>query len=140
VPNSGEEIVEYFDALPKRKPAKDRVAETATHFKVTPAAVHQQLKFWWAGARYLQEFGESANKRIKWDRSSEELVRALNEHGSIFKTAKALGTTSITLTRAIERHHLVHQWVEEAPTTVSGSKSTEARIRRKPQVRNIWPG
>jgi len=114
--------------------------ETATQFKISPATVHRQLKFWWAGERYLREFGESANKRVKWDRSSEELIRALNEHGSIFKAAKALGTTSITLNKAIERHHLVRQWVEETLTVVSGSQSAGGRTRRKPQVRNIWPG
>jgi hypothetical protein len=37
----------------------------------------------------------------------------MNEHGSVAQAAKSLNTTAITLTKALQRHHIVQKWVVE---------------------------
>jgi hypothetical protein len=111
---SGEEIVEHFESLPRGAgTAEERVAPTARYFKIKPAAVHRHLKFWWPGKKYLKEFG-SADGRIKWDRPTADLLKALNEHGTVSGAAKALGTTVVTLGKALRRHGIVQQWTVSA--------------------------
>jgi hypothetical protein len=107
-----EEIVEHFESLPRAAGTPDeRVAATARYFKVKPEAVKRHLKFWWPGKKFLKEFGVG-NGRIKWDRPTGELLEALNRYGSVSAAAKSLGTTPITLTKAIERHGIVQRWME----------------------------
>ena len=108
---SGEQIAEHFDSLPRAAgTAEERIVATARYFKIRPAAVHRHLKFWWPGKKYVEEFG-TANGRVKWDRPTAELLRALSEHGTVSGAAKALGTTAITLNKAIERHEIIQRWV-----------------------------
>jgi len=111
---NGEEIVEHFDSLPRGAgTAEERVAATARYFKVKPDTVQRHLKFWWPGKKYMKEFGEKKNGRIKWDKPTGELLEAMNEHGSVAKAAKALNTTAITLTKALHRHNIIQKWVAE---------------------------
>jgi len=111
---NGEEIVEHFDSLPRGAgTAEERVAATARYFKVKPETVQRHLKFWWPGKKYMKEFGEKKNGRIKWDKPTGELLEAMNEHGSVAKAAKALNTTAITLTKALHRHSIIQKWVAE---------------------------
>src|SRR5262245_14705332 len=99
---SGEEIAEHFDSLLRdSSSAEERVAATARYFKISQASVHRHLKFWWPGKKYLQEFG-TPRGRVKWNRPTEEILKALNAQGSMAKAAKALDTTAVTLTKAIE--------------------------------------
>ena len=109
-----EEIAEHFDSLPRSAGSADeRVAATAKYFKVKPATVKNHLKFWWPGAKYLKEFETNGNSRIKWDRPTEELVKTMNQQGNVARAAKALKTTSITLTKALRRHKIEQKWVVE---------------------------
>lgn len=72
----------------------------------------KHLRFWWPGKKYLKEFSEATNgHRRRWDRPTEELLNALNNHGNVSKAAKALGTTPMTLAKAIERHGITQVWV-----------------------------
>jgi transcriptional regulator with GAF, ATPase, and Fis domain len=115
---SGEEIVEHFDSLPKAAgSAEERVAATAKYFKVKPETVKRHLKFWWPGRKYVKEFEEEKKNRVRWDRPTNELLAAMNKHGSIAGAARALKTTSVTLTNALERHHIAHQWTVAKPTS-----------------------
>jgi len=117
---TGEEIVEHFDSLPRAAgSAEDRVAATARYFKVTSETVLRHLKFWWPGKRYMKEFGEKKNGRIKWDRPTEVLLEMMNKHGSVAGAAKALNTTSITLNKALQRHGIVQKWVVEKGEAVT---------------------
>jgi hypothetical protein len=105
-----EEIVEHFESLPHGAgTAEQRVEATARYFKVTPAVVKRHLKFWWPGKKFLKEFGRG-DGRVKWDRPTPELLKALNQHGTVSAAAKALGTTPVTLAKAIERHGIVQTW------------------------------
>jgi len=112
-----EEIAEHFDSLPRAAgSAEERVAATAKYFKVKPQTVKKHLQFWWPGAKYLKEFeGEngSGNGRIKWDRPTDELVKVMNQQGNVARAAKALQTTSVTLTKALRRHKIEQKWVVE---------------------------
>lgn len=109
---SEEEIVAHFESLPKGAgTAEERVQATAKYFKIKPEKVKKYLKFWWPGKKYLMEFGEKRNGRVRWDRSTEELLAAMNKHGTIAGAAKALKTTSITLSKALERHGIIQRWV-----------------------------
>jgi len=112
-----EEIAEHFDSLPRAAGSADeRVAATARYFQVKPQTVKKHLQFWWPGAKYLKEFeGEngSGNGRIKWDRPTNELVKVMNQQGNVARAAKALKTTSITLTKALRRHKIEQKWVVE---------------------------
>lgn len=109
---SGEEIVEHFDSLPRAAgTADERIAATARYFKVKPETVKKHLKFWWPGKKYLKEFGDQPNGRIRWDRPTEELLTVMNKHGSVAAAAKALRTTSITLTKALARHGIQQRWM-----------------------------
>jgi len=136
---SGENIVTYFEDLEHfTGTAEERVAQTALHFGIKHTAVHQQLKFWWSGKKYLEVFGPRKT-RIKWDRPTEELLNALNVQGSVSKAAQTLGTTSVTLMKAIVRHGIVQRWVEDSEE--GGSKVTRrrrGRPRRKPQTKYLW--
>ncbi len=115
---SGEEIVEHFDSLPKAAgSAEERVAATAKYFKVKPETVKRHLKFWWPGKKYLKEFEEEKKTRVRWDRPTNDLLDAMKRHGSVAKAAKALKTTPVTLTNALERHHIVHQWTVAKPAS-----------------------
>ena len=109
---SVEQIADHFDSLPRGAgTAQERVAATARYFKIKPAAVHRHLKFWWPGKKYLEEFGTAKNGRVRWDRPTAEILSALNDQGGIVKAAKSLGTTAITLSKAIGRHDIVQRWV-----------------------------
>jgi len=111
----GEEIVEHFDSLPKSAGTpEERVAATARYFKVKPATVQKHLKFWWPGKKYLKEFAKDRNGgRARWDRPTEELLATLNRHRTLAGAAKALKTTSITLSKALQRHQIVQKWTVE---------------------------
>ena len=79
----GEEIVEHFDSLPKAVgSAGERVAATAKYFKVKPATIEKHLKFWWPGKKYLKEFEQEERTRVRWDRPTNDLMEAMNRHGS----------------------------------------------------------
>ena len=81
---SGEQIAEHFDSLPRAAgTVEERVAATARYFKVSADTVKKHLKFWWPGKKYLKEFEEEKNSRIKWDRPTEVLVEVMNEHGNV---------------------------------------------------------
>ena len=109
---SGEEIAEHFDSLPRGAGSpEERVAATAKYFKVKPDTVMKHLKFWWPGKKYLKEFGEKPSSRVRWDRPTEELVEAMNRYGNVARAAKALKTTSVTLTKALARHHIEQRWM-----------------------------
>lgn len=109
---SGEEIAEHFDSLPRSAgTTEERLKATAKYFKVKPEAVQKHLKFWWPGKKYLQEFESQPSRRVRWDRPSDELLAAMNRHGSVAGAAKALKTTSLTLTKALKRHGIVQKWV-----------------------------
>jgi transcriptional regulator with GAF, ATPase, and Fis domain len=111
---SEEEIVAHFESLPKGAgSAEERVQGTARYFKIKPEKVTKYLKFWWPGKKYLQEFGDASNGRVRWDRSTEELLAAMNKHGNVAQAAKTLQTTSITLTKALQRHRITQKWVSE---------------------------
>lgn len=111
---TGEEIAEHFDSLPRGAgSAEERLKATARYFKVKPETVQRHLKFWWPGKKYMKEFGEKKNGRVKWDRPTDELLRTMNEHGSVAQAAKSLNTTAITLTKALQRHRIVQKWVVE---------------------------
>ena len=107
--------MDHFDSLPRAAgTAEERVAATAKYFKVKPATVKNHLKFWWPGAKYLKEFETNGRSgRIKWDRPTDELVKTMNQHGNVARAAKALKTTSITLTKALRRHKIEQKWVVE---------------------------
>ena len=107
----GEEIVEHFDSLPRAAgSAEERVTATAKYFKVKPATVQKHLKFWWPGKKYMKEFEQEERTRVRWDRPTSDLMEAMNRHGSVARAATALKTTPVTLAKALERHHIVHQW------------------------------
>jgi len=111
---TGEEIVEHFDSLPRGAgTVEQRVAATAKYFRIRPETVKKHLKFWWPGKKYLKEFEEEKNSRVKWDRPTEVLVEVMNKHGNVARAAKALKTTSITLTKALARHGVTQKWVVE---------------------------
>ena len=117
---SGEEIVDHFDSYPNSAGStEERVKATARYFNVKPGTVHKHLKFWWPGKKYLKEFGENTNTRVRWDRPTEKLLAAVTRHGSVAGAAKALKTTPITLTKALQRHHIVQKWVLEKPGKAS---------------------
>lgn len=107
-----EEVVRHFDSLPKSAgTSEERVAATAKYFKIKPLTVKNHLKFWWPRAKFLKEFdGENQDKR-RWDRPTKELMETLNKHGTISKTAKALKTTPMTLSKALDRHGIEQEWV-----------------------------
>ena len=101
---TGEEMAEHFDSLPRGAGSpEERVAATARYFKVTPAAIHRHLKFWWSGKKYLEEFG-STTRKPKWDRPTAELLKVLNDQGSVSKAAKLLGVSRPTLYDLAEEH------------------------------------
>ena len=111
---SGEEIVEHFDSLPKAAgTAEARAKATAKYFKIKPETVLKHLKFWWPGKKYLKEFGDEQNGRVRWDRPTDELLATLNKFGTVAGAARALKTTSITLTKAIQRHRITQKWIVE---------------------------
>jgi transcriptional regulator with GAF, ATPase, and Fis domain len=109
---SGEEIVAHFDSLPKAAGGADeRVAATAKYFRVKPETVKKHLKFWWPGKKYMKEFEEEKKIRVRWDRPTNDLLEAMNRHGSVAKAAKSLKTTPVTLTKALERHQIEQRWI-----------------------------
>ena len=110
---TGEEIVEHFDSLPRAAgSAEARVAATARYFKVKPGTVMNHLKFWWPGKKFMAEFDvKRRNGQVKWDRPTEELLRVLNECGSVARGAATLKTTVVTLTKTLQRHGIVQKWV-----------------------------
>ena len=126
---TGEEIVEHFASLPKGAgSAEARVIATARYFQVKPETVHRHLKFWWPGKTYLKEFG-TQKSRVKWDRPTQEILKALNDEGSIAKAAKSLKTTTVTLTKAIQRHHIIQRWVVEKDGEGAGANGQHASRR-----------
>jgi transcriptional regulator with GAF, ATPase, and Fis domain len=111
---SAEDVVAHYGSLPQSAgSAEERLAATAKYFKIQPATVRQYLRFWWPGRKYMQEFGEDKRRRPRWDRSTEELLDAMNRYGNVAQAARALKTTSVTLTRALKRHGIVQKWVAE---------------------------
>jgi len=113
---TGEEIVAHFDSLPRAAgTVEQRVAATARYFKVEPLTVKNHLKFWWPGRKYLQEFEpKRKDGQVRWDRPTEELLKTMNECGSVAKGAATLKTTAVTLTKTLERHGIVQKWVIKA--------------------------
>ena len=74
--------------------------------------VKNHIKFWWPGAKYLKEFGSvDGSNRRRWDMPTDHLLKVLNEHENVAKTAKALKTTPITLTKALECKSIDQVWV-----------------------------
>ena len=119
---SGEEIVEHFDSLPKGAgSAEERVAATARYFKIKSDTVKKHLTFWWPGKKYLKEFEEEKKIRVRWDRPTDDLLDAMNRHRSVAKAAKVLKTTPVTLAKALERHHIEHQWTVAKPASEGSS-------------------
>ena len=113
---SGEEIVAHFDSYPKAAGnAEKRVAVTAKYFKIKPETVKKHLRFWWPGKKYLKEFEQKEKTRVYWDRPTNDLLEAMNRHGSVAKAAKALKTTPMTLAKALQRHQIEHRWVLAKP-------------------------
>lgn len=112
---SPEEIAEHFDSLPRAAgTSEERLKATAKYFKVKPETVQKHLKFWWPGKKYLSEFRNGdPGSRIRWDRPTQELLATLNKHETVAGAAKALKTTAITLTKALERHSIIKRWVVE---------------------------
>ncbi len=108
-----EEMVEHFGSLPRGAGSpEERLKATAKYFGVKPDTILKHLRFWWPGKRYLEEFGTTGERmRPKWDRPTDELLKAMNEHGTVAKAAKALKTTAITLNKTLERHGIVKAWV-----------------------------
>ncbi len=95
---SGEEIVAHFDSYPKAAGnAEKRVAVTAKYFKIKPETVKKHLRFWWPGKKYLKEFEQEERTRVRWDRPTNDLLEAMNRHGSVAKAAKAAGTRFIVV-------------------------------------------
>jgi len=47
----------------------------------------------------------------KRDRPTDELAKVMNQQGNVARAAKALKTTSITLTKALRRHGIEQKWV-----------------------------
>jgi len=106
-----EEIAEFYEKLRSGTP-DERLAATAKYFGKTLSVVKNQIKFWWPGQRYLKEFGNGdGGNRRRWDMPTDQLLKALNENGSVVKTARAVKTTPITLTKALERKGLTQEWV-----------------------------
>ena len=105
------EIAEFYEKLHSGTP-EERLAATAKYYGKTVNVVKNQIKFWWPGAKYLREFGkgDSPNRR-RWDMPTDQLLKVLNENGSVAGTAKALKTTAITLSKALERKNIVQVWV-----------------------------
>ena len=118
--SSSEEIAEHFDSYPDSAGStEERVKATARYFKVKPETVIKHLKFWWPGKKYLKEFEAEQPTRVRWDRPTKELLAAVTRHGSVTGAAKELKTTSVTLTKALQRHHIVQRWVVEKPDKAS---------------------
>ena len=114
---SGEEIVTHFDSLPKAAgSAEERVAATAKYFKIKPKTVKKHLRFWWPGKKYLREFEQEEKTRVRWDRPTNDLLEAMNRHGSVARAAKALKTTPVTLVKALQRHQIEQRWVLAKPS------------------------
>jgi len=105
-----EEIAQFYEKLRTGTP-DEKLNATAKHHGKSSNAVKNQLRFWWPGSKFLKEFGEEASNRRRWDMPTDQLLKALNEHGSIVKTAKALKTTPITLSKALDRKNIVQEWV-----------------------------
>lgn len=110
---SSQEVAEHFESLPKGAGStEERLHATARYFKITPLTARKHIQFWWPGPKFLKEFGDGRKrKRPHWDRPTKELLAALNKHGNVSRAAKALGTTPVTLAKAIERHNLAQEWV-----------------------------
>jgi len=106
-----EEIAEFYEKLRSGTP-DERLAATAKYYGKSTSVVRNHIKFWWPGQKYLKEFGNGDNNnRRRWDMPTDQLLKALNENGSVVRTAKALKTTSITLSKALERKGLTQEWV-----------------------------
>ncbi len=120
---SGEEIVEHFDSLPRAAgSAAERMAATAKYFKVKPETVEKHLKFWWPGKKYMKEFEPEERTRVRWDRPTNDLMEAMNRHGSVAKAAKALKTTPVTLAKVLQRHQIEQRWVWAMPASDRSAK------------------
>jgi molybdenum-dependent DNA-binding transcriptional regulator ModE len=66
---------------------------------------------------------------VKWDRPTQEILKALNDEGSIAKAAKSLKTTTVTLTKAIQRHHIIQRWVVDKEAEGAGTNGQHVSRR-----------
>jgi len=106
-----QEIAEFYEKLRSGTP-EERLVATAKYYGKSISVVKGHIKFWWPGARFLKEFGNGdGTNRRRWDMPTDALLKALNENGSVVRTAKALKTTPITLTKALERKNIMQEWV-----------------------------
>lgn len=111
---SAEEVVAHFESLGDTPgSAEARVSATAKYFRIDPKTVKRHLRFWWPGRKYMQEFKEDGKRQPRWDRPTAELLEVMNRYGNVTRAAKALKTTSVTLTRALRRHSITQKWVSE---------------------------
>jgi hypothetical protein len=53
----------------------------------------------------------------------------MNDEASVARAAKALKTTAVTLTKALERHRIVQRWVVEEPREEGKEGAMAPRIR-----------
>jgi hypothetical protein len=105
-----EEVAAFYEKLGSGTP-EERLSVTAKYYGRTVTGIQKQIRFWWPGAKYLKEFGNGQGNQRRWDMPTDQLLKALNEHRSMVKTAKALKTTPITLAKALTRKNINHVWV-----------------------------
>jgi hypothetical protein len=106
-----EDIAQFYEKLRTGTP-EEKLNATAKYYGRPANTIRNQLRFWWPGSKFLKEFGngEGSNRR-RWEMPTDQLLKALNKHRSIVKTATALKTTPITLSKALERKNIVQEWV-----------------------------
>jgi DNA invertase Pin-like site-specific DNA recombinase len=112
---TSEEVAKFFDKMPRSAGSLEaRVKAVAKYFGIRSETVIRHLRFWWPGEKFLAEFDlNEGGGRRKWDMPAEEIVKALNQNKTVAKTAKALKTTPITLTKALERKGIERIWVQK---------------------------
>jgi hypothetical protein len=110
---NSQDVAEFYERLKKNQPNK--LAVTARRFEISESSVVRHIRFWWPGVKYQAEFGDDVGGgRPRWDIPDTELLNALNENGTIAKTAKVLQTTPVTLSKAVERKGIQQMWVRRS--------------------------